>query len=232
MQHPPNAARRYDGLSTVGKLRLMFLTLALTVVCGMVGFMYLEDMRPLEALYMTVITLSTVGFGEVRPLHESGRLFVVFLIIFGVVQFGLIATLMAQSMLEGHFRELVSRRKMEQRLKKLSDHFIVAGFGRVGRQVAREFTRRRVPFVVIEKDPAEIDRCVLENIPYFQGDATDEDVLAAVGLDRARALISTLPDEAQNVYLTLTARDMRPDLYIIARADFEEGEKKLVRAGR
>ncbi len=222
---------RRSGLTTVAKLRLALLTLALTIVLGMLGFMYLEQMRPLDSLYMTVITLSTVGFSEVHPLHDSGRVFVVFLITFGVVQFAAIATLLGQTVLEGQFRELMSRKKMEQKLRKLSNHFIIAGFGRVGRQVAAEFSRRKAPYVVIDTDLPTLERCELDDFTYLLGDATDEETLLKAGIERASTLISTLPDEAQNVYLTLTARHMNPDLYIIARADFEEGEKKLKRAG-
>lgn len=120
---------------------------------------------------------------------------------------------------------------MQKGLRKLSGHFILAGYGRVGRQVAAEFKKRKARFVVIEIDDEAIDLLQNEDILYIKGKATDDDVLREAGIDSARTLISTLPDEAQNVYLTLTARDMNPDLNIIARADFDDGEKKLIRAG-
>ena len=120
---------------------------------------------------------------------------------------------------------------MENRLKKMSGHFIVAGFGRVGRQVAKEFHSKKVPCVVIEKSEASDDEIMASGAVTLHGDATDENVLTTARLEHAHTLISTLPEEAQNVYLTLTARHMNPKLKIIARADFEEGEKKLVRAG-
>ncbi|MCB2230545.1 potassium channel protein [bacterium] len=201
------------------------------VSAGTVGYMYLEDWTFLDALYMTIITLSTVGFGEIRELHAESRMFTIMLIVFGVALGGFIAAAVGQLIIEGQFRELVSRRKMEKRLRKLSDHFIVAGFGRVGRRVAVEFERQQVPFVVIEKDDQSVERLLNDGYLFVQGDATEEDVLREAGIETARTLISTLPDEALNVYLTLTARHMRGDLNIIARADFEEGEKKLIRAG-
>lgn len=203
----------------------------LVVLGGTAGFMWLENMTPLQALYMTVITLSTVGYGEVTPLHPAGRVFVIVLIALGMVTVGSVATILGEQIVEGHFRNLVSRRKMENRLKKMTNHYIVAGFGRVGRQVAKEIMARNAPCVVIEKDNASIDKLVTEGLVVVEGDATDDDILIRAGVQQAKTLISTLPEEAQNVYLTLTARHMNPTLNIIARADFEEGEKKLLRAG-
>ena len=217
--------------SSAAKLRLVALVALLTVCGGVLGFMTIEGMGPFDALYMTVITLSTVGFGEVTPLTQAGRFFVVILIGFGVAIAASLAALMGQQLLEGHFRSLVTRRKMENRLKKMSDHFIIAGFGRVGRQVAKEFQAKGAQCVVIEQSEASADQIMAQGVVTLQGDATDDEVLQAAGIERANTLISTLPEEAQNVYLTLTARYMNPKLKIIARADFEEGEKKLTRAG-
>jgi voltage-gated potassium channel len=222
---------RIPGVGAMGKLRLVMAVAVFGLGAGVVGFMILEDMDPLSALYMTVITLSTVGFGEVAPLHPAGRIFVILLIFFGVVIAGSVATFVGEHLLGGHFRHLVARRKMETKLKKMSNHFIIAGFGRVGQQVAREFLGKKVPFVVIEKEESSIDRILEEGFVPLRGDATDDEVILEAGIDRAQTLISTLPEEAQNVYLTLTARHMNPKLNIIARADFEEGEKKLLRAG-
>lgn len=201
------------------------------LVSGMTGFMLLEGMQPLDALYMTVITLSTVGFGEVSPLHPHGRIFVIFLILFGVALAGFTASVIGQLVLEGQFKEIFGRRKMENRIRKVSNHFIIAGYGRVGRQVALEFQRRNVNFVVIEKGEEGVQSLYRDGFLFIQGEATDDDVLRKAGIDSARTLISTLPDEAQNVYLTLTARDINKDLHIIARADYDDGVKKLKRAG-
>lgn len=213
------------------KLRLVGLAVIMVLASGMIGFMLIESMSPLDALYMTVITLSTVGFNEVSPLHPLGKLFVMFLVVFGVAIAATFAALMGEQVLEGHFKSLVTRKKMEKQLKKMSDHFIIAGFGRVGRQVAKEFVDKKVPCVVIEKSTEEAEETMARGFITVNGDATDDDVLIEAGIDRAKTLISTLPEEAQNVYLTLTARHMNSKLNIIARADFEEGEKKLLRAG-
>ncbi len=219
------------GFSISTKLRRVIMTAFVGVSAGVIGFMILEDMDPLSALYMTIITLSTVGFGEVSPLSTGGRVFVIFLIVFGVAIAGTVVSYISEQVLEGQFKHLVTRRKMQAKLRKMTDHYIIAGFGRVGHQVARQFVGKNVPFIVVEKDDALIDMVIDEGMVPLAGDATDDDVLLEAGIKRAHTLISTLPEEAQNVYLTLTARHMNPDLNIIARADFIEGEKKLLRAG-
>ncbi len=218
-------------LTASQKLSLAISGLVIVIVSGTVGFMLLENMEPLNALYMTVITLSTVGFGEVQTLHPQGRLFVIFLIVFGVALAGFTATVIGQLVLEGQFKEIFGRRKMEHQIRKIAGHFIIAGYGRVGRQVAMEFQKKKANFVVIEKDEEGVSLLLRDGFLFIQGEATDDDVLRQAGIETARTLISTLPDEAHNVYLTLTARDMNKDLHIIARADYEEGVKKLKRAG-
>jgi voltage-gated potassium channel len=210
---------------------LTLVALALVVAFGTIGFAFIERMSLLDALYMTVITLSTVGFGEISPLHPAGRIFAMFLIAFGVALGAFTATTIGQIVLEGQLKQMFGRKKMETRIKKLSGHYLIAGFGRVGRQVACEFASRNVPFLVVEKEPDAIRRLDSEGFLFIEGEATEEDTLRRAGIERARTLISTLPDEAHNVYLTLTARHMNPELNIIARADYEDGETKLMRAG-
>lgn len=218
-------------LSKAGRLKLAFIGLSIVLVGGTTGMMIIEKMRFLDALYMVVITLSTVGYGEVQPLHDAGRIFVMGMIGFGVVTVTLFASVVGEVIFEGQFTELVTRRKMESSITKLENHSIIAGFGRVGRQVAVEFSRRKVPFVVLERKSDSHDLLNDLGYIYYEGDATNEEVLRHVGITRAKTLISTLPEEAQNVYLTLTARYLNPNLTIIARADYEEGEKKLTIAG-
>ena len=217
--------------SPVQKLRMALVAMGLVITLGTAGFIVLERMNPLEALYMTVITLSTVGFREVRPLDPTGQLFAILLIVFGVALAGFTVSVIGQLVVEGELQEIFGRRKMENKIRKMSGHSIIAGYGRVGRQVAHEFKKRQVPFVVIEKRDEDTSRLLSEGLLFIQGEATDDDILRRAGIESAKTLISTLPDEAQNVYLTLTARDINKDLNIIARADFEDGEKKLFRAG-
>ena len=220
-----------ERLTPVQKLRMAVVALAMVIFLGTVGFVALERMDPLDALYMTIITLSTVGFREVAPLHPYGQVFVIFLILFGVALGGFTASVIGQFVIEGELRGIFGRRKMESKIRKMSGHYIIAGYGRVGRQVAQEFKRRKVPFMVIERSDKAVSCLADEGVLFIQGEATDDEVLRRAGIESAKTLISTLPDEAQNVYLTLTARNINGDLNIIARADFEEGEKKLFRAG-
>jgi len=217
--------------SPIQKLRMVLMAVIMVAMLGTFGLMSLENMSFMDALYMTVITLSTVGFGEVKELHADSRIFVMFMIIVGVMLGGYLVTIIGQLTFEGHFKEIVLRRKMNKNIRKLTGHNIIAGFGRVGRQVAREFASNKAPFIVIEKADSDIDKIISAGYNHIIGDATDEDILREAGIERAITLISTLPDEAHNVYLTLTAKDLNPKLKIIARADFEEGEKKLLRAG-
>ncbi len=188
-------------------------------------------MSPLNALYMTVITLSTVGSGEIRPLHPEGRVFVIFLILFSIANGAFIASVIGQIVVDGQLRAILGRRKMDSRIRKLSNHHILAGYGRVGRQVADEYIKRKIPFVVIDQTEEAAHRLTDEGQLFIRGNATDDDTRRMAGIDSARTLISTLPGEAHNVYLTLTVRDMNKNLHIIARADYEDGEKKLRRAG-
>ncbi len=215
----------------VRKLMIGLIALFCLLLIGTAGFMIIEKMSPLEGVYMTVITLSTVGFGEVAPLHSVGRVFVIILIVSGVVAVTFTGSAIGQFVLEGELRNILGRRKMETDIKKLSNHFIIAGYGRVGKKVGEEYSRRKASFVVIEQNEKVCADLESENIPHVKGPATEDEILLAAGVERARALVSTLPNEADNVYLALTARHMNSKLFIIARADQPEGEKKLKRAG-
>lgn len=143
--------------------------LVLVIAGGTLGFIVIEDATPLNALYMTVITLSTVGFSEVVQLHDAGRLFVIFLIMFGVGAGGFTISVLGQLVLEGQFKEIYGRRKMEKKIEKMSGHFILAGYGRVGRQVAHEFKERDIPLIVIEKDTEAIQHLFHDGYTFIQG---------------------------------------------------------------
>jgi voltage-gated potassium channel len=200
-------------------------------VGGTIGFTIIEKMDLLDGLYMTVITLSTVGFGEVHPLHPAGRVFAIFLIVLGLAAGTMAFSALGQFIIEGQLRNVLGRRKMKSKINKLSDHYIIAGYGRVGKEVAQAYLRRKVPFIVIENDNQILNQLDAEGHLYVEGHAIEDSVLMAAQIDKAKVLVSTLPNEADNVYLALTARHMNPNLYIICRADHPDGEKKLKRAG-
>jgi voltage-gated potassium channel len=191
----------------------------------------LEGWEFLDALYMTVITLGTVGFKEVHDLDHSGKIFTIALIVFGVSVLGYIVGSLAQIMFEGQFQRIIGRKKVERKIEVLKDHYIICGFGRIGALICREFAAKPLPFVVIEKSAEVLDKLEQENYLHLRGDATEDDTLLKAGIRRARGLISVVTSDTENVYITLTARGLNPDLYILARSGEEGSEIKLKRAG-
>ncbi len=220
-----------NSLTPIQKLMIALTIFLLLLVSGTIGFSVLENMNTFDSLYMTIITISTVGFSEIQPLSHDGRIFVVFLIIVSLASGTIIASAIGQLVIEGQLRSILGRRKMKTKIKRLSGHYIIAGYGRVGRQVAEMFVARKVPFIVIEKENRMLNQLETEGYLYVEGEAIEDDVLLTAGVERAKVLVSTLPAEADNVYLALTAREFNQELYIICRADHPEGEKKLKRAG-
>ena len=180
---------------------------------------------------MTVITITSIGYGEIHPLSTEGRIFTLFIIAIGIGVVGHALVSVSRWLIEGEVEKVFTRRRSMKAIQKIRDHFIVCGFGRMGSFVCNEFHARGIPFVVVENIP-EIQDKINQNGYYLSpGDATDEDVLMAAKIKTARGLVSTLNSDASNVYVVLTARELNPDLEIIARAGEEEAEKKLIRAG-
>lgn len=198
---------------------------------GVAGYMAISGMSFLDALYMTVITLSTVGYREVVPLTPAGQIFTMALIFcgLGVVLYG--ASLVAGDVIEGRLQRVVGRRRVERRIEHLTDHYVVCGFGRMGRIVCKELAAKPVPFVVVERDPESLRLIEQEHYLCVDGDATEDAVLGRAGIERARGLVSALSRDEDNVYVTLSARQLKPDLLIVARAEDERSETKLLRAG-
>jgi len=205
--------------------------LAFWILLGTVGFTLLEEWSLVDSLYMSIITISTVGFGEVQPLHPAGRMFASFIIVAGIGTAVYTFTGLGQLVLEGELANLLGRRKMMNELVKLKDHYIVCGFGRVGAVVAEGLRDEGIAMCVVEKDEAlEAD---LREHGYVCciGDSTDEETLVSAGIERARALLALLPSDADNVYLAITARELNPRIQIIARASDEKAEVRLKRSG-
>ncbi|GAB4556585.1 MAG: potassium channel protein [Anaerolineae bacterium] len=206
----------------------MFLFIALL---GAVGYGFLEGWPFLDALYMTIITLSTVGFGEVRPLSPGGRLFTIALILVGVSGGVYLFSSVAEYIVAGELEGTLRRRRMEKRIQGLRDHFIVCGFGRVGQQVAAELSESGHAVVIIDSNPEAIQRAEGAGHLYVAGNAAEDEVLEAAGVARARGLVACVDSDAENVYIVLSARALRPDLIIVARANTEDSERKLRKAG-
>ncbi|MCC7367273.1 MAG: potassium channel protein [Chloroflexi bacterium] len=198
---------------------------------GTLGYIVIEGWGTLDALYMTVTTMATVGFGEIHPLTQQGRAFTIGLIVLGVGGALYLLTTMMQFVFEGHLGRNLERRRMDRRIEHLRDHFILCGLGRVGRQVARDFEDAKVPFVVIDSDQAAIDSLASLGYLWVRGDATDDDVLRRAGVERARGLVTCVQSDADNIFVTLSARALRSDLFIVARGNNDDATPKLRRAG-
>ena len=213
------------------RIRWPALGLVLALTYGVTGYMLLEGWRFLDALYMSVITLTTVGFREVRPLDDTGIVFTISLITIGVSLVLVTVTVIAQWVLEGHFGETTRRKRMQRRIDKLENHFIVCGYGRVGRAVARELESERAPFAVVELEEELVERMEADGVAHVFDDATRESVLRRAGVERARALVCAVDSDATNVYITLVARGLNPELFIVARASEPGSDQRLLRAG-
>jgi voltage-gated potassium channel len=211
------------------KLMLTVGLIILIVSFGIVGYMTLEGWSFFDSLYMTIITLTTVGYREVHDLSLKGQLFTILLIIGGVGTVFYALHTGAKIILEGELQEIFGRKRLEKRIKELKDHYIVCGYGRMGKIICRELKEKNIDFVVIERAPDPLIE--KEDILIFAGDATKDEILKELGIERARGLISVLPTDAENLYVVLSARGLNQGLMIVARAGEEGSEQKLIRAG-
>lgn len=200
---------------------------------GTLGYMLLEGWRFFDALYMTVITLTTVGFQEVHPLSEAGKAFTIGLVGSGMLLVTYGVTSFVSILSEGKLGEYLKTREVKRMLQAMRDHFIICGCGVVGSEVVAYFERARAPYVVIERDREKIERTRLvhPNLPFIEGDATNEEILKEAGIERARGLLALVGSDPENVYITLTARHLNPHLRIVARAIVPESIDILRRAG-
>ena len=211
--------------------RFVALLILLVIVTGTIGYSLIEGWSLWDAFYMTIITITTVGYFEVHPLSTAGRVFTVAIILVGVGAFFYAFTLFMALLASGTLLERRERKRLARMLDDLTDHFILCGFGRLGEIIAREFARQRVPFVIVERN-AERVRVAMEH-GYFcvEADASNEDVLRRVQIDRARGLVAAVSTDAENVYAVLSARLLKPDLFIVGRAETDDARTKLTRAG-
>ncbi|MDP5168982.1 MAG: potassium channel protein [Bacteroidia bacterium] len=218
--------------SSVNRVALPLLLLILISVVGTVGYSLIEGYQLVDAIYMTAITMSTVGFGTVRELSSEGKIFSVFLIVFSAGTFIYAITNITTFVVEGEVKHIFDRYQVSKRVSKLKDHIIICGLGRNGRETALELMKQGHPFVIVEANEEVIaDFQQHHDALIVQGDATLEEVLQRANIAEARGLVSSLSTDAENVYITLTARGMNPRLKIIARASLESSISKLKRAG-
>ena len=211
-------------------LTALLLILALVAI-GTLGLMFIERADFLTALYMTVITISTVGYGEIEPLSTEGRIFIIAVVIAAVGVTIYATSVVTQILVSGDLREQLEQRREHQMIDKLTNHIIVCGYGRVGRNVANELRAEKIPFVIIDPDAKKIENLHAAGDLAIQGNAANETILQEAGIARARGLVAAVNSDAENVFIVLTARGMLPQLFIVARANFETSEPKLLRAG-
>lgn len=197
---------------------------------GTIGYSVIEGWNFFDSLYMTVTTLTTVGYQEVHALTNKGRTFTIILILFGVGAMFYAMGVAARVIFEGEIREILGRKKLNKKIEKIENHYIICGYGRMGKIICREMMQSNASFVVIEKTPGILNS-IDKDILVIEGDATQDSVLKTAGVERALALISVLSSDAENLYVVLSARGLNPKLKIVARASEEGVEDKLVRAG-
>lgn len=214
------------------KVYIALLLLIIIMCAGVTGFILLEDYTVSEAIYMTIITVSTVGFSEVRPLSPEGKIFTAILIIFSFSTFVYAVTSISNYILNGEYKVYFKDLRINKKVSRITNHTIICGYGRNGKQATYELKSHYRKHVVIEQDKDLVEALRSQrDIPFIEGDATQESTLEKAGIQSAKALITTLPNDADNLFVVLTAREMNPDLLIISRASKDNSDKKLRRAG-
>jgi len=217
-------------VESLRRIRRALLALAAVTIFGTVGYLLL-GFTLLEALYQTVTTVATVGFREVRPLSPAGQVFTMVLIVLGVGTVLYSLSVILEAVTEGHLREHLERRRMDKDIAAMSGHVIICGYGRVGRAAAGFLAASGYPVVVVDNEAARFERLGPGITHYLCGDVTDDAVLRSAGIEQARALIAALETDTDTVYVTLSARAIRPDLVIISRARTTEAKSKMLLAG-
>lgn len=205
--------------------------LVFILAAGTVGYRLIEGWSLLDSLYMTLITISTVGFKEVSPLSSAGKIFTMVIILSGIGTAAYALATAIEFMVEGHFFGLMGRRAMEKRISELENHYIICGYGRVGQQIAKELKSASAPIVVIDHNPEALEACKADGHLYIEGNAADDEVLKKGNIHRAKGLVAASDSDPDNVFITLAARGLSSNLFIVARASQESSLQKLHKAG-
>ena len=224
--HPPTRL-----VTPIRRFAFAVLGLLSVTTAGTAGYMVIEDASLLDALYMTIITVTTVGYGEVFPLSRGGRIFTMLLLVMGVGATLYLLTVLAELVIEGRLREFWNRTAMQNRIDQLSDHVIICGYGRFGYAVVGELVEQKVKVVVIDSDPTKEALLVQKNLPYMIASALSDETLESAGIGRARAVVVGTPSDPDNVFITLSAREKNPSIAIHARCESEPGLRRLRLAG-
>ena len=218
-------------MNPLKRLAPILIILLVVVVTGTIGYQLIEGWSFLDSIYMVIITLFTVGFQEVHSLSQFGRVFTMFIIVVGVGTAVYAGSLLVEIIVEGEILGYGRRRKMDKIINEMKDHYIICGFGRTGHQVAEEFDAARVPYVVVDRKQKTEEELGAKGIPYIIGDIINDNNLVEAGIKTAKGLVSAADSDVANVFVTLSARALNPELYIVARASEIEVENKLKMAG-
>ncbi len=218
-------------MNSLRRVIIGFLALMAIIIVGSIGYMVIEGWSVIDAVYMTITTITTVGYREVNPLSNGGRIFNIFVILGGMGGAFYALTGVIQYIVEGNLAATFGRRRMENKIEKLTSHFILCGFGRVGEEIAAILREEEVPFVIIDNRAECVSRADKAGYLYLEGDATSDEILKKAGIERARGLITALGSDVDNTYITLSARGLYPSLFITSRASDAAAESKLKRMG-
>ena len=210
---------------------LIVVAIVTTLSIGTIGFTVIDGYPPFDAFYMTLTTMTTVGYGEIHPLSYAGRVFNSFLIVFGVTTIFIAIGAMTQTIIELEFGDAIGKRRKKRMIDNLKDHYIICGFGRVGRGAAHELSHAGVPFVVVDINPDRVERAMHAGMLAVAADSTHDETLRLVGIERARGLVAALATDADNLFVLLSAKGLNPGIYVATRAAEEGAEAKMRRAG-
>jgi voltage-gated potassium channel len=214
------------------KVAIVLLLFIIIIFGGTAGYMYLEETSFWDGMYLTIITIATVGYGDMVPTHPAGKIFTIFLVFAGAGLVMYTFSKITEAMIEGGLRKILERRKMDKKIASMQNHFIICGFGRIGQVICEIMKNAGKPFLVIERDDEQLKE--LDNLGYtsLAGEASEDEILLRAGINVAKGLISVVSTDADNLYITLTARGLNPSLFILSRSSGAKGtETKLLRAG-
>jgi voltage-gated potassium channel len=213
------------------RLYICIFLVLFVIIGGILGYYFIENYNLIDSVYMTIITVGTVGFGVIKPLTDAGKIFTSLLIVSSLVSMGLLVSALTKYILEGFFKKYFAEKKLVKMISKLENHVIVCGYGRNGRETVQELTAHKEPVVVIEKSFSKNEENIGENVFFIEGDATNEELLVKANIVNAKALITAMPNDADNLYAILSARELNREILIISRASDEHAIKKLKHAG-
>jgi len=213
------------------KLRVAFSSLLLIMFVGTLGYHFLEGWSLANSFYATIVTLGTVGFGDFYPITTAGKCFAIFLIVFGVGTMAYTFAVVMEVLMEGRLKRILGRGKLEKKINKMQDHYIICGYGKIGKLICTELAREGVEFVVVDNNPEVVSGIEDDGFTYINGSATEDKILLRAGIKRAKGVVCALPTDADNLYVVLTAKELNPDVYVLSRFEDNSSERRLLKAG-